>query len=84
LLTKAHAALPENGRIIVSEPMSGGDHPARAGDAYFGLYCLAMGTGRARSAAEIARHLETAGFTDIHIRKTARPFITSVVEGRKL
>ena len=52
-------------------------------DAYFGLYCLAMGTGRARSAAEIAAHLEAAGFTDIRHRKTARPFITSVVEARK-
>jgi demethylspheroidene O-methyltransferase len=83
LLAKAEAALPSGGRIIVSEPMSGGDHPNRAGDAYFGLYCLAMGTGRARSAVEIAQHLEAAGFTDIRIRKTARPFITSVVEARK-
>jgi demethylspheroidene O-methyltransferase len=83
LLSKAHAALPAGGRIIVSEPMSGGARPARAGDAYFGLYCLAMGTGRARSADDIVQHLETAGFTDIRRRKTARPFITSVVEARK-
>lgn len=83
LLAKAHAALPTGGRIIVSEPMSGGARPERAGDAYFGLYCMAMGTGRARSAAEIAQHLETAGFADIRPRKTARPFITSVVEARK-
>ncbi len=83
LLAKAHAALPEGGRIIVSEPMSGGARPDRAGDAYFGLYCLAMGTGRARSAEDISRHLDTAGFTAIRTRKTARPFITSVVEARK-
>ena len=83
LLAKAHAALPAGGRIIVSEPMSGGAKPQRAGDAYFGLYCMAMGTGRARSADEIAQHLEAAGFTDIQPRKTARPFITSVVEARK-
>jgi demethylspheroidene O-methyltransferase len=83
LLSKAHAALPGGGRIIVSEPMSGGDRPTRAGDAYFGLYCQAMGTGRARSADEIAQHLEAAGFVDIRTRKTARPFITSVVEARK-
>jgi demethylspheroidene O-methyltransferase len=84
LLLKAHAALPDGGRILISEPMSGGDRPDRPGDAYFGLYCMAMGTGRARSAAEISTHLEAAGFTDIRIRKTARPFITSVVEARKL
>lgn len=83
LLAKAHAALPEGGRIIISEPMSGGDRPERAGDAYFGLYCLAMGTGRARSAAEISTLLNAAGFVGIAQRKTARPFITSVVEARK-
>ena len=83
LLSKCHATLPSGGRLIVSEPMSGGNRPDRAGDAYFGPYCLAMGTGRARSAAEIAVHLEAAGFADIRHRKTARPFITSVVEARK-
>ena len=31
LLSKAHAALPAGGRIIVAEPMSGGDAPLRAG-----------------------------------------------------
>jgi demethylspheroidene O-methyltransferase len=63
--------------------MSGGAHPNRAGDAYFGLYCLAMGTGRARSAAEISGHLQAAGFGDIATPKTGRPFITSVVQARK-
>lgn len=83
LLAKAHAALPPGGRLIISEPMSGGAHPNRAGDAYFGLYCLAMGTGRARSAAEISQHLIAAGFVDIAQPATARPFITSVVQARK-
>ncbi len=83
LLAKAHAALPAGGRIIISEPMSGGAHPNRAGDTYFGLYCLAMGTGRARSAAEISGHLQAAGFVDIATPKTGRPFITSVVQARK-
>lgn len=83
LMAKAHAALPDGGRIIISEPMSGGARPSRAGDAYFGLYCMAMGTGRARSAAEISAHLDAAGFAQITHRKTARPFITSVVEARK-
>jgi len=84
LLSKAHAALPAGGRIIVSEPMSGGDTPTRPGDAYFAIYCMAMGTGRARSAQEIATLLSDAGFSDVTPRKTARPFITSIVEGRKL
>lgn len=84
LLTKSHAALPSGGRIIVAEPMSGGDTPNRPGDAYFGLYCMAMRTGRARSAAEISAHLGHAGFKDIRIVKTGRPFVTSVVHARKV
>jgi demethylspheroidene O-methyltransferase len=84
LLSKAHAALPAGGRVIVSEPMSGGAKPTRAGDAYFGIYCMAMGTGRARSADEIAALLSDTGFGEVRIRKTARPFITGLVEARKV
>lgn len=79
LLTKAHAALPSGGRIIVAEPMAGGDTPTRPGDAYFGLYCMAMRTGKARSAAEISDHLTRAGFQDVTPVKTARPFVTGMV-----
>lgn len=84
LLAKAHAALPEGGRIIIAEPMSGGASPSRAGDAYFGPYCMAMGTGRARSAARIAALLREAGFTDVRPRKTHRDFVTGLVEARKV
>ena len=80
LLRAVHAALPPGGRLIVSEPMSGGDAPTRAGDAYFAFYCMAMGTGRVRSADEIASHLRDAGFVRIARRRTARPFVTSVIE----
>jgi len=84
LLAKVHAALPSGGRVLVSEPMSGGASPTRPGDAYFAIYCMAMGTGRARSAQEISKHLKDAGFAEVKTRKTNRPFITSVVEARKL
>lgn len=79
LLRAVHAALPPGGRVIVSEPMTGGAEPQRAGDAYFALYCLAMRTGRARSATEITRLLRDAGFADITAPRSRRPFITSVV-----
>lgn len=79
LLKAVHAALPEGGRILISEPMTGGDAPQRAGDAYFALYCMAMRTGRARSQDQIASLLEQAGFAQIQSPKVARPFITSVV-----
>lgn len=83
LLASVFAALPAGGRLVISEPMTGGEHPTRAGDAYFAVYTLAMGTGRTRSAAEIASAVARAGFTDIATPKTARPFITSVVTARK-
>ena len=83
LLRAVRAALPPGGRIIVSEPMSGGDAPSRAGDGYFAFYCMAMGTGRVRSATEIEALLADAGFGRIARRRTARPFVTSVVEARR-
>lgn len=83
LLRAVHAALPKGGRLIVSEPMTGGEHPEKAGDAYFALYCLAMRTGRARSAAEIAAHLNAAGFGSIRAPRPRRPFVTTVLEAVK-
>lgn len=83
LLTKIHTALPEDGRLIVAEPMSGGARPMRSTDAYFAIYCMAMRTGRVRSADTIAELLKEAGFSDVRPVKTARPFITSVVTARK-
>ncbi len=83
LLRKAFDSLPAGGRIVVSEPMTGGDAPQRAGDAYFALYCMAMRTGRARSAATIVRLLEDAGFEEVRAPRARRPYITSVVEGVK-
>lgn len=84
LLSRVHAALPPGGRLIVSEPMTGGDHPERAGDAYFALYCMAMRTGRARSAGEIAALLAAAGFGQIATPRPARPFVTSVITSVRL
>ena len=83
LLGKVRDALPPGGRLIVSEPMSGGARPSRAGDAYFGFYTLAMGTGRPRDAATHAAFLRAAGFADITVRPTRQRFVTSVVTARR-
>lgn len=79
LLKNVRAALPAGGHLIVSEPMTGGLRPTRAGDAYFGFYCMAMQTGRARSAEEVASLISDAGFKHIKTPRVSRPFITSVV-----
>lgn len=79
LLAKAHDALPEGGRLVISEPMSGGKRPERAGDVYFAFYTMAMGTGRVRSAERIGEMCREAGFGNIRAPKARRPFITSVL-----
>ncbi|ARE40104.1 Hydroxyneurosporene methyltransferase [Rhodovulum sp. P5] len=83
LMAKIHATLPPGGRFIVSEPMSGGDRPERFGDNYFAFYCMAMQTGKVRSQAEIAALMTEAGFADIKMPRTHRPYVTSVVTGCK-
>jgi demethylspheroidene O-methyltransferase len=79
LLRAAYDALPPGGRIVISEPMTGGPVPYRPGDTYFALYCMAMRTGRARSEDEIKALLREAGFANIKAPAPRRPFITSVV-----
>lgn len=79
LLAAVHAALPPGGRLVISEPMSGGATPDPITDVYFAFYTLAMQTGRTRSAAEISRLLKTAGFANIKIHWGYRPYVTSVV-----
>lgn len=83
LLDKCFAALPAGGRLVISEPMSGGDKPQRAGDAYFALYTMAMQTGKARSAQEIAAMCQAAGFATLRTPRAPRPFVTSCVEAIK-
>ena len=83
LLAKCYAALPSGGRIIISEPMTGGVKPTRAGDAYFAHYPLAMRTGRTGSACEIRSLCHAAGFVNVKAPAARRPFVTSCIEARK-
>lgn len=83
LLARVHAALPSGGLLIVSEPMSGGARPTRSGDAYFGMYTLAMGTGRPRPAARHAELLLAAGFGRVTHPPTRQRFVTQVVTAIK-
>jgi len=82
LLANVRQALPAGGRLIVSEPMSGGARPDPATDVYFAVYTLAMQTGRTRSGPEIAALLRAAGFEAIRPAQTLRPYVTSVLSAR--
>jgi demethylspheroidene O-methyltransferase len=83
LLKAVFDALPEGGRLIVSEPMGGGAQPDRAGDVYFAFYTMAMQTGRARSAEEIGALCKAAGFTDVRSPRPARAYVTRCLTARK-
>jgi len=83
LLAKAFAALPPGGRLIVSEPMSGGARPEISGDVYFAFYTMAMQTGRVRSPGEIGALCRAAGFDAIQSPAAHRPYVTRVLTAAK-
>ena len=83
LLRKVYEALPKAGRIIISEPMSGGQSPIRSADSYFGFYTMAMSTGCPRSPKTHEVFLREAGFKKIKKHKGTREFVTQVISAYK-
>ncbi|GJE26162.1 acetylserotonin O-methyltransferase [Methylobacterium organophilum] len=79
LLRAAYTALPPGGRLILAEPMAGTKGAEPIGDAYFGFYLLAMGSGRPRTASELASMLASAGFEAIREAGTRRPLLVRVL-----
>jgi demethylspheroidene O-methyltransferase len=82
LLRAARAALPVGGTLLLAEPMAGTPGAARMADAYFGLYLLAMQSGRPRSAQQLTTMLHGAGFDGVHERPTRQPLQTRVLLAR--
>ena len=83
LLRAVLEALPPNGTILIAEPMSGAAGNEAVGDAYFGMYLLAMGQGRPRTPEQIFGLLTQVGFTQAKVRKTRRPMLVGVVTATK-
>ncbi|WP_033920135.1 methyltransferase [Sphingomonas sp. 37zxx] len=79
LLRNIHAALPPGGRLVIGEPMADAAGARRMGDAYFGWYLLAMGSGRPRTAETIVAMTKAAGFKESWAVPTALPLTTGVV-----
>jgi demethylspheroidene O-methyltransferase len=82
ILRAAHRVLPPGGTLLLAEPMSATRGAEPVGEAYFGFYLLAMGSGRPRTPAELTAMLETAGFTRIAVERTRRPLLTSLITAR--
>jgi demethylspheroidene O-methyltransferase len=83
VLRAIHAALPRGGCLLIAEPMSQTRGAEPAGDAYFGLYLLAMGSGRPRTPNEIDGMLRAAGFDTVRLLSTAMPLTCRVMLARR-
>lgn len=82
ILARARAALAPGSTLVIGEPMAEPGKDARVGHAYFGFYLLAMGSGRARTRAELTAMLHAAGFADVRPAGTAMPLIANVLVAR--
>ncbi len=83
ILRAVHDALPPGGTLLLAEPMAGASGARRMGDAYFNFYLLAMHGGRSRSAADLGRLVQAAGFEGLQELATPIPLQVSVLVARK-
>lgn len=79
LLRNIAAALPRDGKLLIAEPMADTKGARAMGDAYFGLYLWAMGTGRPRTMEENCAMLRAAGLGNIRILRTTLPLAARVI-----
>jgi demethylspheroidene O-methyltransferase len=82
LLRRAREALAPGGRIVIAEPMAATRGSVPGMEAYFAIYLLAMGQGRARTEAEVRQLLASAGFSGARSHPVARPWQCAVVSAR--
>ncbi len=82
LLQAVRRALPDDGVVLIAEPLSQVAGVEAMGDAYFGFYLLAMGRGRPRSAAQLSGLLQQAGFEPARSVPTHMPLQTGLLLAR--
>jgi demethylspheroidene O-methyltransferase len=79
ILHSVRRALPTGGVLLLAEPMSDTPGAEPIGEAYFGFYLLAMGSGRPRTPDELVDMLRTAGFKSARLHRTRRPILTRLI-----
>ena len=79
ILQAVRRALPNDGTLLLAEPMADTPGAEPIGDAYFGFYLLAMGRGRPRSARELTGLLQAAGFGRVRLLPTRMPLQTGLL-----
>ncbi len=79
ILGAARRALSAGGTLLVAEPMSSTPGAEAMGDAYFGMYLLAMGRGRPRTARHLEDLCRRAGFRAMREVPTRRPMLARML-----
>jgi demethylspheroidene O-methyltransferase len=79
LLQRTRAALPAGGALLIAEPLAETKGARAMGDAYFGMYLWAMGSGKPRSYPELGGMLRRAGFHRVKRISTRRPILTGLI-----
>ena len=79
ILRRVYAMLPAGGTLLLAEPMAGTAGAEPVGDAYFGFYLLAMGSGRPRTPSEFENLLTAAGFVECRLLRTRMPLLTRLI-----
>lgn len=79
LLANIRKSLAPGARLLIAEPMAQIPGAEPMGEAFFGLYLWAMGSGRPRSPNAIAEMCRAAGFSRTRIVATAQPVNASVI-----
>jgi demethylspheroidene O-methyltransferase len=79
LLRSIRRVLPDDGTLLIAEPLAATPGAETVGDAYFGFYLLAMGRGQARTIQHLAELLAQAGFASPTQLETRVPLQTSVL-----
>lgn len=79
LLRAARKALKPGATLLIAEPMSGTRGAEASGDAYFGFYLMAMGSGRPRTPARIRQMLREAGFGRSRLLSTRTPLVARII-----
>jgi len=83
ILRRVYAMLPAGGTLLLAEPMAGTAGAEPVGDAYFGFYLLAMGSGRPRTPSEFENLLTATGFVECRLLRTRMPLLTRLIVATK-
>lgn len=82
ILKSAKSALPPGGTLLIAEPMSETPGAEPIGDAYFGFYLLAMGSGKPRTPGQLTHLLHDVGFRHARLVPTLHPLMVRVIVAR--